>query len=423
MNASLPTLPVPLTGHDTAKLPQGEGIVNQDLATTGAQFGPLLQQAVGALGEPPVNPPEGLEALPQSAQDLPPEGKLLPFLQQVLDAADAEGIAPATVLKNIRENLETVTADTDLEPDQAVIAAIQQFIDENPQIAASVDRNLQPAVPAGGVQAVVAESGLPLHRQAQHILPGAAAASTHEAGLPDEVAAQLDQRNANSQGQSRSAAGVIPPHLTRQEGNVKQEAAELFSRLVSEVRSASGVPEALPRNDSLLSALGPLTHAQPASSPVVQSSTGVQNFTLNTPFNQAGWDKALGERLQWMAGQGIQRASIKLNPAHLGPMEVRIQVQNDQANVHFTSAHTVVREALEASLPRLREMFDNAGVQLADVDVSGQSFAEQQQATDGRQAGGNQSGNRVLDGEIEADSLHEIPLSSLPASGRLDLFA
>lgn len=422
MNASLPTLPVPFTGHDTATLPQGEGIVNQEHATTGAAFGPLLQQAVGALGEPPVNPPEGLEALPQSAQDLPPEGKLLPLLQQVLDAADAEGIDPASVLKNIRENLATVSADTDLEPDQAVVAAIQQFIDENPQIAASVDRNLQRSLPSGGAQVVAADSGLPSHRQAQQVLPGAAAASTHEAGLPDEAAGNFDQRNPNSQGQGRSAAGVISLNLTRQDGNVKQEAAELFSRLVSEVRSASGVPEALPRNDSLLSALGPLTHAQPAS-PVVQSSTGVQNFTLNTPFNQAGWDKALGERLQWMAGQGIQRASIKLNPAHLGPMEVRIQVQNDQANVHFTSAHTVVREALEASLPRLREMFDNAGVQLADVDVSGQSFAEQQQATDGRQAGGNPSGNHVFDGEAEADSLHEIPLPSLPASGRLDLFA
>ncbi len=420
MNASLPTLPVPSTGLDTATLPQGEGTVNQELASTGVQFGPLLQQAVGALGEPPVAPPEGLEALPQPAQVLPPEGKLLPLLQQVLDAASAEGLDPDTVLENIREKLETVSADPDLEPTQAVAIAIQQFIDENPQLAASIESGLQRNLPAGGVQAIVADSDLPVHRQVQQVLSGTAEQTAREARLP-EAAAYSDQRNPAGQG--RPGTGLIPLNLARQEADSRHEAAALFSRLVAESRSTSGIPEALPRNDSLLGTLGSLTSAQPAT-PATQASPGMQNFTLNTPFNQAGWDKALGERLQWMAGQGIQRASIKLNPAHLGPMEVRIQVQNDQANVQFTSAHTVVRDALEASLPRLREMFDNAGVELADVDVSGQSFAEQQQAaTDGRQGGGRQGGSGVFDVEGEAEIPHEIPLSSLPASGRLDLFA
>ena len=104
------------------------------------------------------------------------------------------------------------------------------------------------------------------------------------------------------------------------------------------------------------------------------------------PVQQANWDQALGERIQWLMGQRLQGAQIKLNPAHLGPMEVRIQVQHDQASIQFSSAHAVVREALEAALPRLRDMFESAGVELLNVDVSGQSLAHQQGAPEGREA-------------------------------------
>ena len=83
--------------------------------------------------------------------------------------------------------------------------------------------------------------------------------------------------------------------------------------------------------------------------------------------------------------QKLQGAQIKLNPAQLGPMEVRIQMQHDQASIQFTSAHAVVRDALEAALPRLRDMFESAGVQLVNVDVSGQSIAHQQAAPEGRE--------------------------------------
>ena len=95
---------------------------------------------------------------------------------------------------------------------------------------------------------------------------------------------------------------------------------------------------------------------------------------LDVPVQQPGWDRALGERIQWLVGQRLQGARIQLNPAHLGPMEVRIQVQQDQANIQFSSAHSVVREALEAALPRLRELL----TVLREIDsvVKAQPFPE-----------------------------------------------
>ena len=85
----------------------------------------------------------------------------------------------------------------------------------------------------------------------------------------------------------------------------------------------------------------------------------------------------MGKQVVWMANQNIRSAEIRLNPAHLGPIEVRIEMEDDQVSLAFSSRHAVVREAVEQALPRLREMFEESGLNLTDTDVSQQSFAEQ----------------------------------------------
>jgi flagellar hook-length control protein FliK len=418
MTASLPTLPQLSTGVDLAALSQGDTPLNQQLASAPGEFGPLLQEAVGALGEAPVVAPEGLEPLPHTLQGLPQAGKLLPLLQQVLDAAGAEGMDAQAVLDDISAKLKLLSADQELAPEQAVAAAIQQFIEENPQLTASIASGLLRDLP-GYTTRTAADPGTRAHHEASRPLPAAAAAQADsDAGLP-ETTVHPAQRSPAGQGRPGGEfMGVNPV----QQDVSSHEAAALFSRLVSRARSA-GVPEALPRNDNLLTTLGALTPTPPAPA-AAQPSPALQSISLNVPFNQAGWDKALGERIQWMVGQGVQRASIKLNPANLGPMEVRIQVQNDQASVQFTSAHSVVREALEAALPRLRDMFDSAGVELGEVDVSGQSFAERQQApTDGQGGTGHRDRNSEFGPEGEAEITLETPVHPLPGNGRLDLFA
>ncbi|MES9830738.1 MAG: flagellar hook-length control protein FliK [Candidatus Thiodiazotropha sp. DIVDIV] len=90
---------------------------------------------------------------------------------------------------------------------------------------------------------------------------------------------------------------------------------------------------------------------------------------LNTPVGQPGWDQAVGERIQWMVNQNVQQAEIKLTPPNLGPLEIKISIHNDQTNVTFIAAQAPTREALESSIPRLREMFGEINLNLANVDV------------------------------------------------------
>jgi Flagellar hook-length control protein FliK len=103
------------------------------------------------------------------------------------------------------------------------------------------------------------------------------------------------------------------------------------------------------------------------------SPTGTMLRSIEVPVQQAGWGDAVGSRLMMMVNNKMQSANIHLNPAELGPIEIRVNVNQDQATVHFISNHAAVRDAVEDAFPRLKEMFMENGLSLTDANVSEQS--------------------------------------------------
>ncbi|MEE4383306.1 MAG: flagellar hook-length control protein FliK [Pseudomonadales bacterium] len=100
---------------------------------------------------------------------------------------------------------------------------------------------------------------------------------------------------------------------------------------------------------------------------------------FETPLapRQPNFDTAVAERVRWLAERGSESAELRLDPPQLGSLGVRVRVEGDQASLLFTSSQAAVREALEAAIPRLRELFAEAGLQLGDVDVgSGDASAD-----------------------------------------------
>lgn len=91
---------------------------------------------------------------------------------------------------------------------------------------------------------------------------------------------------------------------------------------------------------------------------------------LSAAPGSPAWTEELGERLTWMAHRGVDSASLRLSPEHLGPLEIRISVQDGQTSVWFGASHPETRAALEQSLPRLRELLAAQGMTLADASVS-----------------------------------------------------
>lgn len=83
----------------------------------------------------------------------------------------------------------------------------------------------------------------------------------------------------------------------------------------------------------------------------------------------AGYDDRLGDHLAWMATQKLGHAQLRVAPEHLGPIDIRVQVDGREVRAEFHSPHAEVRQALESSLPRLRELLGQQGLQLAHAGV------------------------------------------------------
>ncbi|WP_027948779.1 flagellar hook-length control protein FliK [Haliea salexigens] len=80
----------------------------------------------------------------------------------------------------------------------------------------------------------------------------------------------------------------------------------------------------------------------------------------------------LANRLQVFARNGGHEATLQLHPADLGRLQVSITTEGDQARVVFVADSAAARDAIEQSMPRLREMLAQSGLQLSHSDVSGQ---------------------------------------------------
>ncbi len=129
---------------------------------------------------------------------------------------------------------------------------------------------------------------------------------------------------------------------------------------------------------------------------------------MTKPLSHPEWNQDLGERIVWMNNRGISSAEIRMNPQNMGPITVRIDINQDQATIAFTAQNSDVRTALEASIPKLREMLNSQQLNLADVKVSQQpstsadSGRSQQQATQTADASTSGQSNRQNNPELDA---------------------
>jgi flagellar hook-length control protein FliK len=78
----------------------------------------------------------------------------------------------------------------------------------------------------------------------------------------------------------------------------------------------------------------------------------------------------LATHLRVLKSSGGGEARLQLHPAELGRMTVSLITEGDEARVSFVVDNPQAKQAVEVSLPRLRDLMDEAGLSLTDADVS-----------------------------------------------------
>lgn len=144
----------------------------------------------------------------------------------------------------------------------------------------------------------------------------------------------------------------------------------------------------------------------------------VPALEITAPLGSPGWGNALADKVTWMSSQGNQVAELHLNPPHLGPLEVQLTVSNDQASAVFVSHHPAVRDAIEAAMPRLREMLADSGIMLGNTMVGAESFQQQQQQQASAKNSGGGGGAGEMQDEVASGVLGEVVGGMAARAGR-----
>ena len=118
-----------------------------------------------------------------------------------------------------------------------------------------------------------------------------------------------------------------------------------------------------------------------AAAPV--PTTAQLRETVGTP----AWSYEVGQATLRLAASDLQGASLRLNPEHLGPLDVQVRVDNGVAHLAFSAAHADTRAAIESSRTTLDQLFADQGLEIGDCAV-GDSSAQRKFDADGAAQGG-----------------------------------
>lgn len=425
-----------LAGKETAvsslplTLPEGldlASVLQQSAAVTGNALpvdgkalpvaddaSPIQAEAAGEAGVPLI---------------LPQEGGITATLQ--LPAHDATAVeVPKQTADELLAELALPGTDVPATGEQVLPAQAVTVDASGPD--AGADKTAATDMPADQ-QAIVATAQLDVVAQAA--APAAASVATAENQAAETLVAALPSNLKAVAPRGEAAALVAAPAVQSPESEYEPAAIDHAVSDLLSVEPGTGTDNEITKTGGF----GRLLEAQTASNanpqqPSVdtgtlgskvltgavayrmEGNTQVATTLVNQPFDTPQWSNEIGERVVWFGANKIQHAEIELDPPELGPLQVRISTQNDQTSVTFSSHHAAVREVLDQSLPRLKDMFSEQGLNLVQADVGERRGSQQQQQfemTDSAATGDN--GGSDDDGDTSVAS------TAGPAKMRLGL--
>ena len=191
-----------------------------------------------------------------------------------------------------------------------------------------------------------------------------------------------------------------------------------------------------------------------AHSPVRTDGSPLLSSRIESPIHSAEFKEQFARQVAGVVVQGQDRAEIRLTPAELGPIRIRVSLNADDAALDISAAHAATRAAIESSMSTLKQMLADHGLRLSDyrMDQGNNATFLSQQRQSGQENGagmqqsgtafgqnGGQSGGQQTDGgsdtgradrtmgsrptAVSGSTNGGARVGNTPSNGRLDLFA
>ena len=191
-----------------------------------------------------------------------------------------------------------------------------------------------------------------------------------------------------------------------------------------------------------------------AHSPVRTDGSPLLSSRIESPIHSAEFKEQFARQVAGVVVQGQDRAEIRLTPAELGPIRIRVSLNAEDAALDISAAHAATRAAIESSMSTLKQMLADHGLRLSDyrMDQGNNAAFLSQQRQSGQENGagmqqsgtafgqnGGQSGGHQADGgpdmgrasrtmgsrptAVSGSTSGSARVGNTPSNGRLDLFA
>jgi flagellar hook-length control protein FliK len=324
------------------------------------------------------------------------------------------------------------------------LAALLPFIEALglTQPSAVLAAGMMPAEPTATTSPAAAAIDAATTPLAAPVSPLTTAAATTSPTVPVTIATAnttpdapaISAANASPQGQAHGFAAALPTALP-----ATSEATEAAPNpLVSTPTPAEALSAGRELSSQLVAAIAAskespasgntaaVVHQVIANNSPAQSSTNRVDLPVPQPVGAPGWTEEIGNRIAWLANNSESRAELVLTPPQMGRIEVSLSIKGDQATANFASANPVVREALEAALPRLREILADAGIQLGQTQVSAENARQwAQQEKHGDNSASDQGRSNQANAAISPASSGGLSTATALKAGRglVDVYA
>ena len=312
--------------------------------------------------------PVVVPAQPQPAETVAPLlAAVLQWMHAPLSGTDDQGPAPSS-LDTDRTTTAAVTSGVTAAASAPAAPGAWATIAAAATAAATSSSNAGASANAGASvsgTAMIAASGAPAataHADASNTLaPGTAspatpASSAHASSVRDDLAASLKDVTVAVTAFAAPGKPLAPRD--------------------ADAAAAPGDAPPLPRAvaDAAVGSLSMAAALRVANT----GAASPAERTVAVAVHDRHWPTAVATQVLILSNDKVQAATLRLSPEHLGPVEVRIDLQDANVNVSFTAAHADTRSALEQALPELRNVLAGAGLTLGQATVQQQARRESQ---------------------------------------------
>jgi flagellar hook-length control protein FliK len=357
------------------------------------------------------------------------------FVKQQISASDLEALV-TDVEKTITEpELEKIKAD--------LVGNLEKIItvDKNSQNSAKVDTSLAKNITGLELSSTVKNESLSLKTETNVNVSNTDKVTFSGVNVPSEKQSQensqnqnrvinqsthkvLEQHSSNSgeqfkeqakdqsleqQNQKQTQTLSNAEKLVNSDAQVKEKPfSELFDKkqmntsfenaLNKDVHRVNEATKSAVSSEEMITKLtGENVQSTAQSVTNAKQVTALQNEALSV--YRKDFSGALKDKVVVMMNQKLQQVEIRLDPQELGNVNVKINLQSDQAIVSFTVQNQQAKEAFDQNLGRLKDMLAESGVDVGDANVEQQNKQNDGEAlNDDRQSGeGHLAGNELSD--------------------------